>query len=101
MLDSTNRVSKSNTYNNLNINAITGTILKNYADSFFLRFNLRSELGQALLNKSPRMQKEGYCAADIVVIQIVICGDMEVIAEVIWKDDFDKLMKTGVTNENP
>jgi len=103
MFNTNNTYSKSISNNNLNINAINGTILKNYKDSFFLRFHLKSKVGETLLNKKPTLKQESYPYKDIdvVVIQMMMCGDMDVIAELILKEDFDKLyVNGGSINEN-
>lgn len=97
MFNTNNTYAKSISNNNLNINAITGTILKNYKDSFFLRFGLKSNIGETLLSKCPTLKQESYPykSIDVVVIQMMMCGDMDVIAEIMWKEDFDKLYANG------
>lgn len=103
MFNTNNTYSKSISNNNLNINAITGTILKNYKESFFLRFQLKSNIGEKLLNQKPTLKTDNYPYKDkdAVVIQMMMCGDMDVIAELMWKEDFDKLYTNGGSiNEN-
>lgn len=87
---------KVNNSNSLNINACSGGIYKTYKESFIKRFHLKSELSNELLSDNPTMllktgksfpEKE---RVDIVIVQVVICGDMEVIAEIIKKEDFNK-----------
>jgi hypothetical protein len=99
MFNTNNTYSSSISNNNLNINAITGTILKNYKDSFFLRFHLKSSLGETLLSRTPTLKQESYPYKniDVVIIQMMMCGDMDVIAELMWKEDFDKLYANGGT----
>ena len=75
-------------HQSLRINAINGSILKNFKDSFFLRFHLKSPLSDELLTAHPTYKKK-----PVVVLQLVLCGDMEVIAEVIFKEDYDKLFE--------
>lgn len=105
MFDNYNR----NNYNNsqaVNINAVGGTIVKNYKDSFILRFHMQSELAQFLLDKEPQLtRKEIYHPSaspyhtghtekirePVVVLQVMLCGDQELLAEVMWKEDFDKM----------
>jgi hypothetical protein len=100
MFNTNNTYAKSISNNNLNINAITGTILKNYKDSFFLRFQLKSRIGENLLNQKPTLKTDSYPYEDkdAVVIQMMMCGDMDVIAELMWKEDFDKLDENGGNN---
>jgi len=97
MFNANNTYSTSNSNNNLNINAITGTILKNYKESFFLRFHLESSMGKTLLSKCPTLKQDSYPYKniDVVIIQMMMCGDMDVIAELMWKEDFDKLYVNG------
>lgn len=74
-----------NSYNNqqISINAVSGTITKNYRNSFFRRFHLKSGFADSVLSENP----------DYVVLQMMVCGDMEVIAELMKKSDFDKLFE--------
>lgn len=107
-----------NTYNcepkvttNNKINACSGGIYKTYKESWFKMFHLRSEIGYAVLSnqsffhEKSRAYTEEYiyqkkCGADkeygkqVVVIQMIICGEMEVIAEIMYKEDYDKYFET-------
>ena len=75
----------NNTTTNIKINAVTGAILKNHPDSWFERFHLRSARANQLL-------QEGV--GNIVVLQMVVCGDMEVMAECVYRKNFES-MKGG------
>ena len=90
--------------NNFKINAVTGAILKNHPKSWFERFHLTSDRAKQLLieNGHQATKKEyrnndryydTYTVADpdknIIVLQMVICGDMEVIAECVYAKDYD------------
>lgn len=93
--------------NTLKINACSGGIYKTYKESWFKRFHLTSRLADELFN-SCSIQKVrtgefyksewGYAKYDdpktenkeVIILQMIICGDMEVIAELITKEDFDK-----------
>ena len=93
--------------NNIKINAVTGAILKNHPKSWFERFNLNSNRAKALLIEgghkgfdrnwhSPHdWHREGYYTddenpdKDITVLQMVICGDMEVMAELVYTKDYE------------
>ena len=87
---------------NISINAVTGAILKNHPKSWFERFHLKSKRAEALLIEG------GHCAQekkydferhyentvhnpdkDITVLQMVICGDMEVMAELVYTKDYE------------
>ena len=96
-------------HNSVKINAVSGTLVKNYKDSFFLRFGLMSELATELLSKEPKMVKSrktkyfdnGHYMdsrteteiCPVVVLQTMLCGDGYVLCEIMWKDDFDKMFE--------
>lgn len=88
-----------NNQTEIRINACSGGIYKTYKESFMRRFHLKSELSNEVLSNNPTMLlKTGKSCSDkervdIVIVQMVICGDMEVIAEIIKKEDFDKYFK--------
>ena len=65
--------------NTIKINAVTGAILKNHPKSWFERFHLKSRRADSLLIEGGHNK--------IVVLQMVVCGDMEVIAECVYATD--------------
>jgi hypothetical protein len=86
--------------NNVNINAVTGAILKNHPKSWFERFNLKSDRAIQLLQEGGDTGKElvrGQYSTwykdnpekAITVLQMVICGDMEVMAELVYTKDYN------------
>lgn len=82
-----------NTTNNSvshHVNAVSGNIIKTYKDSFFERFHLQSTLATNLLSDLPKLNNKR-----VVIIQMTICGDMEVIAEIMYQSDYDKLFNVG------
>ena len=83
--------------NNTNINAVTGAILKNHPKSWFERFNLRSDRAKRLLIEGGDKGNDyrGYAnpANAITVLQMVICGDMEVMAELVYTKDYAASME--------
>ena len=86
----------------VNINAVSGTIVKNYKDSFILRFHMKSAMADTILDKNPRLQKGNYRDSEykpIVVLQVMLCGDQELLAEVMWKEDFDKMFEPKAESE--
>lgn len=90
-----------NTYSvpqTLDINAISGTIVKNYKDSFILRFHMKSTMAEKLLNKEPALNYYGK-NKPAVVLQVMLCGEQEFLAEVMWKDDFDKIFEPKAESE--
>ena len=93
-----NHSSSNNT--RIKVNAVSGTIVKNYRDSFFVRFQLGSKLGEFLLSEESTVHNRST-----VVIQCMCAGGNnrnEIIAEVMWKEDFDKLFEhaEGVKENN-
>ena len=74
-----------NTRVNFKINTCSGGIYKTYLESWFERFHLKSDRSEQLLCKERYGAQSGK-----VILQMVICGDMEVIAEIIDKKDLEK-----------
>ena len=91
---------------NVKINAVTGAILKNHPKSWFERFHLRSERAKALLTEGGHkafdqkyedgpLHPYGHYRdvenpeKNITVLQMVICGDMEVMAELVYTKDYE------------
>lgn len=92
-----------NSVNNTNIkvNAVSGTLVKNYQKSFFTRFQINSPYSENLLCDNPKIKGK-----NAVVIQCMCAGGKngnEIIAEVMWKEDFDKMfeVKEDTENANP
>lgn len=87
----------------IQINAVSGTIVKNYKDSFILRFNMKSAMAERVLDIKPTLDcKNKYGSSDkvpVVVLQVMLCGNQELLAEVMWKEDFDKLYEHKVESE--
>lgn len=82
----------------IHINAVNGTIVKNYKDSFILRFHMKSTMAEHLLSKEPCLiRNDRYKPA--VVLQVMLCGEQEFLAEVMWKDDFDKIFEPKAESE--
>lgn len=92
-----NNYHAGNYTNTTNINAVTGAILKNHPKSWFERFHLKSERAKQLLKEggyefwkySDNADKVG-----ITVLQMVICGDMEVMAELVYTKDYEMKIDT-------
>lgn len=79
--------------NSIKINAISGTIVKNYAKSFILRFHMKSQIADSLFSESPTLKIYGK-ERSVVVLQVMLCGEQELLAEVMWESDFDELFNT-------
>jgi hypothetical protein len=103
----TNTYRAGDVTNTLKINACSGGIYKTYKESWFKRFHLKSELANELFtNYAYQNVETGEYYSDrwgdndynrpqknreqIIILQMIICGDMEVIAELIKKADFDR-----------
>lgn len=72
--------SKDNKNNTLNINACSGGIYKTYEESWFNSFNLKSCMAENLFKPNE----------STIILQMILCGKDEVIAELIDKEDLDK-----------
>ena len=102
-----NSYSSCNPKQSISINAVTGAILKNHPKSWFERFHLKSKRAEALLCEGGHQattkkyhadedwHRTGYYTdepnpdKDITVLQMVICGDMEVMAELVYTKDYE------------
>ena len=79
----------------ISINAVTGAILKNHPKSWFERFHLQSQRAKELLVEGGHKyyvdawKHEHLPEKDITVLQMVICGDMEVMAELVYTNDYE------------
>lgn len=97
MFDNYTTTNKS--YNQLRISACSGGIYKTYAESWFKRFNLNSPLSEVLFRSPHEEYKYRECESkDYIILQMVLCGEMEVIAELIKKEDFQKYTKNNEQN---
>lgn len=74
--------------NTLKITTCSGGIYKTYKESWFKKFHLESPLAKALFQLDE----------STIILQMVICGENEVIAELIRKEDFDKYFKEVINN---
>lgn len=92
-----------NTTNSLKINACSGGIYKTCKESWFVRFGLKSSYADKVLQLNPTLNLSGerFDRTEIIILQMVICGEMEVIAELIKKEDYDKYFKdSGVEKDD-
>lgn len=79
--------------NTLKIDTTTGSICKTYRESWFTRFYLDSSLADKLFDSN----------SNIIILQMILCGDNQVIGELICKKDFDKYFEEkgeGRLNDN-
>ena len=82
-----NTYATTKTTTNLKVNACSGGLYKTYLESWFERFHLKSPRAEKLLNQNSYGNNQNK-----VILQMVICGDMEVIAEIIEKEDLKKYL---------
>lgn len=77
---------------NTNINAVSGTLVKNHPNSFFKRFQLGSPYGKNVLSEEPHIFEMGKYREEkinVVVLQVMLAGgDDEIIAEIVRKKDY-------------
>lgn len=89
----------------LNVNAISGTLVKNYKDSFFYRFNANSSAAKHIFHSEKQFlyYDDGGGGfpkkREIVVIQCMILPNEEFLTEIMWKDEFLKMFGGGRENE--
>lgn len=82
---------------NIKFNAVSGTMFKSCSQSFFSRFHLESKQADTLFQQEPfiwvKKSPSGYSTTKlpVVVLQTMLVGDMEVMAEIITKEDYDSL----------
>ena len=83
-----------NTYSqNINVNDVSGTLVKNYEKSFFYRFRGDTAKGDKILEGAKPSAWNGDFYEPVVVIQCMILADNYFLAEVMWEKDFDELFK--------
>ena len=67
-----------------------------------LRFHMKSEMATTIFDRNPRLKEGNYRGSEykeIVVLQVMLCGEQELLAEIMWKEDFDKLYEQKVESE--
>ena len=92
--------------NNIEINSVTGTLVKNYRKSFFFKCREDSYEASDLFDpQNPKIEvKEGTSNCfykyvhgggryykNVVVLQTMILANGMLLNEVIWQDDFDNM----------
>ena len=78
---------------NIKVNAVNGTMVKNFKESFFLRFEIGSSLEKELFSKEPMLIYDYRGERPVVVIQSMIIGEKLMLAEVMWKEDFNAMFE--------
>lgn len=102
MFNTTNQFNHNSINNSIKINAVSGTLVKNYKESFILRFHINSPMADALLDVEPHTTVRtdiGRKDVPVVVLQVMLTGDDCLIAEVMYKSDFDAMFEQLVETE--
>ena len=73
---------------NPTINATSGTLQKTLRKSFFKRFHLNSTMADYVFNTKSSLN---YNGKEIIVLQVMLCGDNQFLMEAIYKDDYDDM----------
>ena len=68
-----------------NINAVAGTLVKTHEKSYFVRFHLKSPLAEKILKRNP-----AYDGEQVIVLQTMLVGDMQVITELVSKEEYNR-----------
>ena len=79
--------SYSNAYNNLKINAVSGTLVKSHPKSFIVSYDIDSTRGKNLNETIPQMHKDGRLKT-CVIIQTMLVSDKRLMSEIVWLDDY-------------
>lgn len=74
---------------NIKINTVSGTLTKLLKESYFERFHIKSKMAD-------RVFDEG---SNLVILQVMLCGEGELIAEVISKREYQKLFEGEKDND--
>lgn len=77
------------------VNAVSGTLVKTFRKSFFKRFHMNSRMADCIFDED----EPSLHGAEIVVLQIMLCGNNELLAEIIYKEDYDELFNVEVEND--
>lgn len=78
-----------NTYSqNIEVNAVSGTLIKNYAKSFFRQFSMHGVTANNIFGSCPKLDGK-----NIVVIQCMVVPNDYYLAEIMWKSDFNKIFE--------
>lgn len=77
---------------NTKINAVSGTLVKTYDKSFFVRVELGTDMESRLFDSNARMFRKGHLE-QVVVIQSMIVGENMMLSELMWKEDYDARIK--------
>lgn len=91
----------TNNNQRLDINAISGSMVKTYTKSFFQVAQMGSPIYRDLMGAEPTFTHGSSYnpkTEEVVILQTLILGDKYLMFELIFKKDFDKLFENNVDN---
>lgn len=95
---------EANPVTNNNINAVSGTLVKTFKKSYFVTCEFGSYLARGLFDKEkPNLGYQNTYSyvrgKEVVVLQIMLCGENRLLAEIINKEDYDELFNLETKGE--
>ncbi len=77
--------------NNINSQEVT-VLIKTHEKSFIKKFKIDSIDAGNILSSNPKLHKQGSSSLydSIVVLQVLPCEDNWILAEIVWKADYQK-----------
>ena len=88
---------EANPTTNVKMNAVSGTLVKTFRKSFFKRFHMKSNMADYIFNTNkPRLSYDGE---EIIVLQTMLCGEGEFLAEIMYKEDYDELFNVEIESD--
>ena len=77
-----------------NVNAVSGTLRKSHPKSRMIVKEIKSDLD--IFDKAnPSLWVEHLDTRDIVVLQVMLCGENKALAEFVEKKDFEEMVGEG------
>ncbi len=75
-----------------NINAVSGTLIKSHTKSIILHCSMLSTFADHLFSENPEIiSKDHQNQTPVVVLQAMLCGENQLLVEVITKSDFEAI----------
>ena len=87
MFDSTNVYNKA--FNEIKVNAVSGTLIKSHPKSFFKVFHMDSQYARNLFSEKPFVHVE-WKDIEVVVLQSMLTGNdkFNMIAEIVFEKEY-------------
>lgn len=81
--------------NNIKFNSVTGTLVKSCKKSKIAMCHQKSVLAQSAFDTNrPKMNDKS-----IQVLQVMLCGDAELLIEYVYEEDFKSDVREGIKND--